>query len=257
MSDETVTPNTPPKNPVRALGIEFRDLLIPLSIVIAGVCIGLGLYLGGSSTVAPAVNQVAQNGQQAPAADTTNKVDPVTEADHIKGSLSAPVKIVVYTDFECPFCKSHHETLEVISKEYGDKVALVYRQFPLEQLHKKALPVAMASECVAELGGNAAFWTFTDGYFDVTLTNDRTDIETVIPQLVAKAGVNQAAFTKCFESNRHQAAIEADIKDATETGGRGTPWGIIIGPKGKTYPVNGAQPAAAIRQIIDIALESK
>lgn len=263
MSEEKETnPVAPAATPapaavVRANKIEMRDLLIPVAIVVAGICIGLGLYMSGTTT-APAAgtgNQLGQAGEEVPQTDTTDKVDPVTEADHIKGKVSAPVKIVEYSDFECPFCKRHHETLLSIVEEYGDQVAWVYRQFPLEQLHKKALPVAMASECVAELGGNDAFWTFTDGYFEVTLTNDRTDIDTVIPQLVKKAGVNQSEFTKCFESNRHQAAIEADMNDAVETGGRGTPWGIIIGPSGKTYSVNGAQPEAVIKQMIETALK--
>lgn len=259
MSEEKVeTPVTStPSKTAKASSIELRDLLIPISIIVAGICIGLGLYLGGMGGAPaqnPTGNQLGQGGEQVPKADTTNKVDPVTDKDHIKGKISAPVKIVEYSDFECPFCKKHHETLQAITEEYGDKVAWVYRQFPLEQLHKKAMPVAMASECVAELGGNDAFWTFTDRYFEVTLTNDRTDIDTVIPQLVKETGVSQSEFTKCFESNRHQAAIETDMKDAVETGGGGTPWGIIIGPSGKTYSVNGAQPEAVIKQMIDKAL---
>jgi protein-disulfide isomerase len=130
----------------------------------------------------------------------------------------------------------------------------VFRQFPLEQLHAKALPVALASECVAELGGNSAFWTFADGYFRDTLTNDRTDIETVIPKLVLESGVSQDSFEECFVSGRVSEAVQEDLQNAIETGGRGTPWSILIGPTGKTYPVNGALPAAAVEQIIEKAL---
>lgn len=144
---------------------------------------------------------------------------------------------------------------EVMDK-YGDsgEVAWVFRQFPLEQLHPvKAQAVAVASECAAEQGGNDTFWKFTDGYFDVTLTNNRTDIETVIPQLVKEAGLDQTAFQTCFESRKYDDHIAADIANAVETGGRGTPWSVMIGPDGKTYPVNGAQPLAAIEQLISIA----
>lgn len=249
--DEVQLKPTPTKG-----SVQFKDLLIPLSIVIAGLLVGTGLYLsGGPSTTVPTPLAI-QDKQQPEAVDTTNKIDPVTQEDHIKGNLSAPVKIVEYSDFECPFCKRHHETLKEVVKTAGeDKVAWVFRQFPLEQLHPvKAMAAAMASECVGELGGNDAFWAFTDGYFAETLTNNRTDIETLIPKLVTDAGVNQQAFNECFESNRHQAAINADLTDATETGGRGTPWSIIIGPTGKTYPVNGAQPAAALQQMIDFAI---
>lgn len=238
---------------VKARAVQFKDLLIPLSIVIAGLSVGAGLYLSGGapSKIAAPLTDTAQ----VPVTDTSNKIDPVTEADHIKGNINAPIKLVEYSDFECPFCKRHHETVQAVVEKYGDKVAWVYRQFPLEQLHKKAMPVALASECVAELGGDKAFWIFTDRYFEETLSNDKTDIETVIPKLALEAGVNKAEFTTCFESERHKAAVEADIADAVETGGRGTPWSVLIGPDGKTYPINGSLPAAAIEQMIETALK--
>jgi protein-disulfide isomerase len=237
--------------------VVLKDLLIPLAIIIAGVAVGLGLYFGaGDAAPAAQVAKGTTPEQQAPAVDTSNKIDPITDADWIKGNANAPVKIVEFSDFECPFCKRHHETLKPILEKYGDKVALVFRQFPLEQLHQKAMPVAIASECVGQLGGDAAFWTFTDGYFEETLTNDRTDIDSVIPALAAKSGVNQTKFTECYESQATIAAVEADVADAVETGGRGTPWSVLIGPDGKTYPINGAQPASAIEQMIETALKS-
>ena len=242
--------------PKKAAAINPRDLLIPLSIVIAGIAIGAGLYLSGGGPT-KMVNNVNNPRAQEPIADTTNKIDAVSEKDHYVGNLNAPVKIVEYSDFECPFCKKFHTTLEAVTEKYGDDVVWVYRQFPLEQLHKKALPVAMASECVAELGGNDAFWVFTNSYYDASLSNDRTDIDTVIPQLVAKAGVNKAKFDECVASGRHQDVIDAHIADATETGGRGTPWTIIIGPDGKTSAINGALPQSAVEQAIKTALESK
>ncbi len=251
MSEETPTTGT-----TKESAVAIKDLLIPLSIVIAGIAIGLGLYFGTGSS-APAAGGVVKNtAKEAPVADTSDKINPVTEADWVKGNINAPVKIVEYSDFECPFCKRHHDVMKTVVAKYGDKVAWVYRQFPLEQLHQKAMPVAIASECVGKLGGDAAFWTFTDRYFEETLTNDRTDITKVIPALAAESGVNAAAFSKCFESEETKAAVEEDVADAVETGGRGTPWSVLIGPDGKTYPINGAQPASAIEQMIEVALQS-
>lgn len=232
----------------------LKDLSVPISIVIAGAFIGAGFFFSqnsGPTTGTAPTNPVAQQ------EGSTEEVAPVTEADHIKGSVDAPIKIVEYSDFECPFCKQFHSTLNTVTEKYdGDTVAWVFRQFPLEQLHPvKAMAAAMASECVAELGGNDAFWTFTDGYFEKTLTNNRTDIETLIPQLVTQTGVDQAAFTECFESDRHADAINADIQNAVDTGGRGTPWSVVIGPDGSTYPINGALPEAAVTQMIDSLLE--
>lgn len=258
MSEESTTQTSAPAVTVAVKEkISMKDLLVPLSIVIAGIFVGAGLYLSGPS----AGNQVSDtkivDTTEPEAVDTTNKIDPVTEADHIKGNPNAPVKIVEFSDFECPFCKQHHATLQSVVEKVGeDKVAWVYRQFPLEQLHPvKAMAAAMASECVAELGGNDVFWLFTDRYFEETLTNNRTDIDTLIPKLVAETKVDKKAFTACYEGEKHKATIEADIADAVETGGRGTPWSIIIGPSGKTYPVNGALPASAIEQMIQKAID--
>ena len=81
---------------------------------------------------------------------TTDAVRPVTREDHIKGNPDAPIKIVEYSDFECPFCKRFHDTMnEVMSEVDNGQVAWVFRHFPLDQLHPvKARAVAVASECV-------------------------------------------------------------------------------------------------------------
>lgn len=228
-----------------------KDLSIPLAIVIAGALMAAGFYFSNSPE--SAVSKVEEKAPVAQESGDTTKVNPVTEDDHLKGKIGAKVTIVEYSDFECPFCKQFHESLESILADYDDtEVAWVFRQFPLEQLHPvKAMAAAMASECVAELGGNDAFWKFTDGYFANTLTNNRTDIETLIPKLVKTTAVDQDAFTTCFESGRHQDAINSDIENAIATGGRGTPWSVVIGPDGKTYPINGALPPASVKQMID------
>jgi protein-disulfide isomerase len=236
-----------------------KDLAMPIAVVLAGAFIGLGFFFSGGQAGQPAKG-VAGNDTlptEQPITDTTDKIKPVTEVDHIKGNPNAPINIVEYSDFECPFCKQFHSTLESVQTKYGaDKVAWVYRQFPLDGLHQKARPVALASECVAELGGNDAFWKFTDGYFDKTLTNDKTDIETLIPQLVTTAGVDKAAFNECFESERLMNLVDEDIQNAAETGGRGTPWSIVIGPNGETKAINGSLPQQAVEQIIDSLLAS-
>ena len=198
-----------------------NQYLIPLAIVIAGAFVAGALYFSNSGATANAPVAITDTNQPVAAAPeptgSTDAVRPVTSEDHIKGNPNAPIKIVEYSDFECPFCKRFHDTMNEVMDKYGDsgEVAWVFRQFPLEQLHPvKAQAVAVASECAAEQGGNDAFWKFTDGYFDVTLTNNRTDIETVIPQLVKEAGLDQVTFQTCFESGKYDDHIEADIANA-------------------------------------------
>lgn len=250
MQEETQTQTTPVSTPVQSQSMLLKDLLIPISIVVAGIIVGAGLYLGGVATGGSAPVAVVPEKE----VDNTSKINPVTATEHIKGNPNALIKIVEFSDYDCPFCSRHHEVMNAIAKKYsGDDVAWVYRHFPLEQLHPNAPAVALASECVAELGGNDAFWKFTDAYFAARGSGDKTAHEELIPKLVTGAGVGQQAFTDCFESGRNAAAVQEDIDDAVETGGRGTPWSIIIGPTGKTYPVNGALPQQAIEQLIEVA----
>lgn len=227
----------------------LRDLLIPISIIIAGLFIGAGLYFGGGNG--------AQNAPVAEApkeVDTTNKIDPVTAEDHIRGNLNAPIKIVEFSDFDCPFCSRFHVAMKEITKKYSsDEVAWVYRQFPLEQLHPNAPAVAVASECVAELGGNEAFWNFADSYLVARSGGDKTAHSELIAKLVSELSIDKNAFTDCLSSGKHNDAVQKDVTDAVETGGKGTPWSIIIGPSGKTYPINGSLPQGAIEQMIELA----
>ncbi len=236
----------------------LKEVMTPLAIVLAGMFIGAGLYFGGDQAPSNGTlenDSVVLEGDAVQAAPSLDNVDPVTPDDHIKGNPAAPVKIVEFSDFDCPFCSRFHDTMDNIVNSYGDQVAWVYRHFPLESIHPQASAVAVASECVAKLGGNDAFWIFTDGYFEARGSGNNTAHSTLIPQLVTTAGVEQGAFTACFESGEFNANVQADLNDAIETGGRGTPWSIIIGPSGKTYPINGAVQQQVIEQLIDTALK--
>jgi protein-disulfide isomerase len=122
-----------------------------------------------------AMVELALKDAPAPKNDDLEKMAPVTDKDHIKGDISAPVKIVEYSDLECPFCKRFHATMQEVVKSYDGKVAWVFRQFPLAQLHPKAVKEAEAAECVASLGGNAAFWKFIDKVEEVTPGNNKLD----------------------------------------------------------------------------------
>jgi predicted DsbA family dithiol-disulfide isomerase len=108
---------------------------------------------------------------------------------------------------------------------------------------------------VAELGGNDAFWQFADNYFAIRAGGDQTDHATLMARLATEAGVDSASFASCLENEETINLVQEDLSNATETGGRGTPWSILIGPSGKTYPINGALPKQAVEQLIDLALQ--
>ncbi len=110
------------------------------------------------------------------------KVRPVSKTnDHIRGNPNAPVSLIEYSDFECPFCKRFHDTAKQIVQQYGGKVNWVYRHFPLDFHNPAAQREAEAAECAAELGGNEAFWRFTDLIYTRTLSNGKGVPETELP----------------------------------------------------------------------------
>ena len=194
--------------------------------------------------------------------EAAGAVKPVDGEDHILGDPGALVKLVEFSDFECPFCKRVHPTLKRIMAEYGEtgKVAWVYRHFPLDSLHKKARKEAQASECANELGGNDAFWAYTDRLFEITPSNDRLDLS-LLPKIAEEIGLDRDTFEACLEGDarggKYADHIESDVQDAIASGGTGTPYIVVIAPNGEAFPINGAQPYSAFKSIIELALNKK
>jgi protein-disulfide isomerase len=185
-------------------------------------------------------------------------VRPVSkDRDHIRGNPDAPVTLVEYSDFECPFCRRFHPTVKQVVEESGGRVRWVYRHFPLDEIHSKARKEAVASECAAELGGNDAFWKFADRFFELTPSNNNTDIDTILPRIAGEIGLDKARFASCVASGRHDRRVAEDQQNAVASGGRGTPWVIIMSKSGKTYPLSGAQPYASVKQIVELAFQEK
>jgi len=192
--------------------------------------------------------------------EAARAVKPVDGDDHILGRSDAPVKVIEFSDFECPFCKRFHLTVKRIMEEYGQEgqVAWVYRHFPLDSLHSKARKEAQAAECANELGGNEAFWAYADRLFATTPSNDRLDLAR-LPEIAQEVGLDRAGFEDCLSGDmrggQYAVHIEADYQDAMASGGAGTPYTVVIGRNGRTFPISGAQPYAAVRAVIERALE--
>jgi protein-disulfide isomerase len=180
------------------------------------------------------------------------------DRDHIRGNPDAPVTLIEYSDFECPFCKRFHQTAKQAVDQSGGKLRWVYRHFPLDELHPlKARKEAVASECAAEIGGNDAFWKFADRFYELTPSNNKTDVDTVLPRIAREIGLDKARFASCLASGRHDQHVQDDYRSAAASGGRGTPWSLVVSKSGKIYPLSGAQPYAAVKQLIDLALRDE
>jgi len=221
--------------------------------------------LNNPEVIAEAV-QVLRVRQQQAAKQTRREaaaaVKPVNGEDHILGKPDASVKLVEFSDFECPFCKRVHPTLKRIMAEYGEsgKLAWVYRHFPLDALHSKARKEAQASECANELGGNDAFWAYTDRLYEVTPSNDRIDLS-ILPTVAQEIGLDRDTFEACLvgdaRGGKYADHIESDVQDAIASGGTGTPYIVVIAANGEAFPINGAQPYSALKSIIELALSKK
>lgn len=231
----------------------MQSLAIPAAILIGFGFIALAIYFSGRPTLPGEQNALGTDGGEVVAGDPTN-ITPVTDEDHIRGNPNAPIVLVEYSDYDCPFCKNFHETMKQIMAEYGStgEVAWVYRHFPLEQLHPSAPKLAEAAECVADLGGNDAFWTFSDMIFEGRDTNAQTDMAR-LPEFAESAGVDRAAFNECLASGEMAGAVSEDHANAVAIGGRGTPHTIVmIGDQQGV--INGAQSITTVRQIIESLL---
>jgi len=222
---------------------------IPLAIIFGFALVAVAIYFSGQGQNPTANNAVALDPQIQPVVSA--KIKPVDENDYIKGNPNAPILIVEYSDYDCPFCKLFHETMNRIMNEYGvgGKVAWVYRQFPIVQLHPNAPRISEAALCVGDIAGSDAFWKFSDLVFGERGTNEPTNI-TLLPEYAEKAGANRAEFIACLDSGKMKDAVSQSVAAGTTAGIRGTPQSfVLIG--NQQAPIEGAQPYEVVKQIIE------
>ena len=159
------------------------------------------------------------------------------------GKEGAPITIVEFSDFECPFCSRANPAVDQVMKEYGDKVRLVFRHFPLE-FHKKAPKASEAALCAGDQG---KFWEMHDQLF---ANQQKLDV----PDLKAHAAslkLDTAKFDKCLDSGEKASVIQADLADGKKAGVSGTPAFFING-----ILLSGAQPFEEFKSIIDDELKT-
>jgi protein-disulfide isomerase len=165
-------------------------------------------------------------------------VDPA----RIRGDVSAPITIVEFSDFQCPFCQRVQATLRELLAKYKGKVRLAYRDFPLEQIHPDARKAAEASRCAAEQN---KFWEYHDALF----TDPRKLSQRDLTAHAMAVGLDVKKLDACVAAGKHKQAVQRDIEAALESGVEGAPAFFING-----IFLNGAQPFSAFAKIIDSEL---
>jgi protein-disulfide isomerase len=161
-----------------------------------------------------------------------------------RGPSGAPVEIIEFSDFQCPFCLRAHPVVAQVLAAYGDRVRFVYRNYPLPS-HPNARPAAEAAACAAEQG---KFWEYHDRLFDHQDKLGDSDLKAHAVAL----GLESGAFNACVNTRKYQKDVDADIADANDIGVTGTPAFFING-----RPLDGAQPLEVFKQIIDEELKGR
>ncbi len=174
---------------------------------------------------------------------------PIDNNDHIQGDENAPVAIVEYSDFECPFCQRFHPTMQRVMDDYAGKVRWIYRHFPLTSIHRNAQRLAESSECAGELGGDKAFWQYADQIF---ATRDYTNDN--LTAIAKKIGLNSAKFTTCLTSGKYSQKVSAMTTAGEAAGVDGTPGSFLIGKDGQARLISGAVPFETLKAAIDAEL---
>ena len=228
------------------LSIGFVGFILLGSCMLTNKC--SGIKLGGDDTTAKpiAVNNPSPT-PDAAAPAPTGTVPSVTKDDHVKGDASAPVTMIEYSDFQCPYCGAFEPTVAQVLKQYGNKIRFVYRHFPLS-FHPNAEPAALASECASEQG---KFWQFHDALF----ANQDKESDSYYTQLATDNKLNMKQFADCVSSKKYEAKITAEAAAGGAAGINGTPGTFLIGKDGTATPITGAVPVETLTAAIDKLLK--
>jgi protein-disulfide isomerase len=157
------------------------------------------------------------------------------------GPQNAPIEVIEFSDFECPFCARGADVTKQLVEHYGDKVTIYFKHFPLP-MHANANVAAQAAECANDQG---KFWE----YHDVLFRNQKALGAQALVGYAADLSLDSEAFQQCLSSQKYASRIDSDLAEGKSVGMSGTPGFYING-----IPLSGAQPFLNFKQIIDAEL---
>jgi len=163
----------------------------------------------------------------------------------VRGAADAPVTLVEFSDFHCPFCKRVQPTLAQLLERYPGKVKMVYRDFPIDSLHPQARRAAEAARCAQDQG---KFWE----YHDLSYAGPASATPKELERYAGQVGLDVTVFGRCLSSSVHRAAVQRDIDEGDRLGISGTPAFFING-----RPFTGAQPLEAFVRAIEEELTAR
>ncbi len=219
---------------------------------VLAVLLVISIYSGGfgyESSTTQGKNAAAPTPKAAdaptPTPTPTLDMEELVDDDTRKGDKDAPITIVEFSDFECPFCaRFYSDTLKQIDEKYikTGKVQLYYRDFPLS-FHQNAQKAGEASECAGEQG---KFWEMHDLLFEKGVVGGVVTFKKYAKDL----GLDTGKFNVCLDSGAQEDEVKKDFLDGQKAGIQGTPGFIVNG-----VPISGAQPFSVFEQVIESMLE--
>jgi len=241
-------PSSQPEETITFRRSHFYSILVVLAFAV-GLLVGYMAWgrnsgVAARTTAQEAATAAPQSGQVVEAPVTPEqqayvRYDIPTEGFPSLGPADAPITIVEFSDYECPFCRRFYaETYRPLLDAYPGKIRFVYRDFPLTSIHPDAFPSAVAAACANE---QDAFWAYHDKLFSSEQLGRQYYV-----QYATDLNLDVPAFEKCIDSDRYNDSINADADFAIKLGINSTPTFFING-----LAVVGAQPLDVFKQVID------
>lgn len=211
----------------------------------AGILLGYVVWgmesVGATAVNAQTANQPSGAVVEAPVTEQPQyrRYNIPTEASYALGPADAPITIVEFSDYQCPYCRRwHDEVYEPLLAAYPGKIRFVYRHLPLESIHPEAIPAAEAAMCAGE---QDAFWQFHEKLFSSEALGSQ-----VYTRYARDLGLDMTTFESCVADRKYQEAVATDTNFAIDLGIRSTPTFFING-----LAIVGAQPLDVFKQVID------
>ncbi|HXF83923.1 MAG TPA: DsbA family protein [Anaerolineales bacterium] len=242
LEPEVIDSSSPPSQLAEEDFVKFKRSHFYAVITVLAFATGVLLgYVTWGLDSASAVVQTQGAAIEAPAEEEAQFVryNIPSEGFPSFGPKDAPITIVEFSDYQCPYCRRwHQEVFEPLFAAYPGKIRLVYRHLPLTSIHPDAFSAAEAAMCAGEQN---AYWQFHDMLFDGEMLGSAVYI-----QYARELGLNMDVFESCMRERRYQSAVQADVDFAINLGVRSTPTFFING-----LAIVGAQPLEVFKDVID------
>jgi len=249
----------PESNLISVKRSTYKKLIVGIVLSLIAVSFFGGYVLGGQETknVVQTIQTIPQTNPQPTQAQQTQpnaKVFVTLGDSPVKGNKNAPLTIVEFSDFQCPFCGAFYsQTFPQIQKDYIDsgKVKLVYRDFPLENIHPNAMAASLAAQCANEQG---KFWDYHNTLFSSQrnwATLNSINATNAFKQFAVDLKLDSNNFNSCIDSSKYQDKVNKNFQDGMTYRVSGTPTFFIGDDKNGYIQLVGAQPYSVFKQEID------